>query len=175
MTVYTVHEPPLRARESVPDPDRFIFVRDGFSVWAFVFSALWMLWHRMWRVLLIYIVVVAGIEAGLRALGVSAFVQGIVGVLIAVVVGIEAGTLRRFELTQRGYKHIGVVSGEDLEDAERRFFDAWVRAVAGKRPAPPAASASPPSAPPSPLPPPPASPPKPADVVGLFPEPGASP
>src|SRR5207253_10391383 len=30
MAVYTVHEPPMRADEASPDPDRFVFVRDGF-------------------------------------------------------------------------------------------------------------------------------------------------
>ena len=69
MSVYTVHEPPLRAAETAPDPERFIFVRDGFYFWAFVFSVLWMLWHRMWLVLLIYVAVVVGLEAALRYVG----------------------------------------------------------------------------------------------------------
>ena len=31
MTVYTVHEPPPRKNEEIgADPDRFVFVRDGF-------------------------------------------------------------------------------------------------------------------------------------------------
>ena len=32
MSIYTVHEPPLKADESTPDPERFVFVRDGFYV-----------------------------------------------------------------------------------------------------------------------------------------------
>ena len=51
----------------------------------------------------------------------------VIGLLIALLVGLEAGTLRRFTLTRRGWKNVGVVSGDDLEDAERRFFDAWLR------------------------------------------------
>ena len=49
--------------------------------------------------------------------------------------------------------------------AERRFFDAWAEAGADKRSGP---SASPSA--PSPMPPMPQAP----DIVGLFPEPGAS-
>ena len=56
MAVYTVHQPPLRATDAAPDPQRFVFVRDGFYFWAFLPRALWMLWHRMWLVLLIYVV-----------------------------------------------------------------------------------------------------------------------
>ena len=43
MSIYTVHEPPPRANEDVPDPVRFVFVRDGFYFWAFLLSPLWML------------------------------------------------------------------------------------------------------------------------------------
>ena len=65
MPVYTVHEPPLRAHEALPNPLRFVFVRDGFYFSAFVVAVLWMLWHRMWLVLLIYIVVALGLDYGM--------------------------------------------------------------------------------------------------------------
>ena len=89
MSIYTVHEPPLRAAETMPDPDRFAFVRDGFSVWAFLFAVLWMLWHRLWLVLLAYVVVVVGIETALRYAGFSGPVLAIVAVFISLLVGIE--------------------------------------------------------------------------------------
>ena len=57
MSVYTVYEPPLKAHQSAPDPERFVFVRDGFSFWAFLLAPLWMLRHRMWLVFLGYLVV----------------------------------------------------------------------------------------------------------------------
>ena len=57
MAVYTVHQPPLKKDEAAPDPERFAFVRDGFSFWAFLFGPLWMLRHRMWLVLLGYVAV----------------------------------------------------------------------------------------------------------------------
>ena len=93
MSVYTVHEPPLRTTEAAPNPDRFVFVRDGFYFWAFVFSVLWMLWHRMWLILLIYVAVVVGLETVLRYVGVSSPLLGLIGLLIALLVGIEASDL----------------------------------------------------------------------------------
>ena len=170
MSVYTVHEPPLRPADARADPERFAFVRDGFSVWAFLVAALWMLWHRMWLVLLIYLVVAAGVEAAMRYAGVPGAVIVIVGLLISLLIGIEASTLRRFTLARRGWKNIGVVSGEDLEDAERRFFDGWVREAPAERPSSPPRHIgirrrrhrALPRLPQSP------------DVIGLFPEPGAN-
>ena len=42
-------------------------------------------------------------------------------------VGFEAATLRRFALARRRWKNLGIVVGDDLETAERRFFETWVR------------------------------------------------
>jgi hypothetical protein len=164
MSVYTVHEPPLRAAESLPDPERFAFVRDGFYFWAFLFAPLWMLRHRLWLVFLIYVVIAVVIRSVLHYAGVGAPGVAVVMLLLSLLIGIEASTLRRFTLARRGWRNVGVVSGDDIEVAERRFFDIWVRAAAkraGPRAAPMAAPAAavPSAAPPS-------------DVIGLFPQPG---
>ena len=62
MSVYTVHEPPLRRYDTAGDPDRFVFVRDGFSFWAFLLGPLWMIRHRMWLVLIGYLLLVGGMQ-----------------------------------------------------------------------------------------------------------------
>lgn len=124
MAVYTVHEPPPKRYES-SDPDRFAFVRDGFSIWATLLGPLWMLRHRMWLAVFCYVAIVVALEIGLRSLGVSDAVSITVGVLLALLVGFEAGTLRRFTLARRKWTNIGIIVGDDLETAERRFFDVW--------------------------------------------------
>jgi hypothetical protein len=127
MAVYTVHEPPLKRYETAGDPDRFVFVRDGFSFWAFLFGPLWMIRHRMWLVLFGYVALAAGLQIGLRQLHVEAGVLAVVGMLVALLIGFEAGTLRRFALARRRWTNVGVIVGDDREVAEQRFFDAWVR------------------------------------------------
>ena len=162
MSVYTVYEPPLRAAESEPDLERFAFVRDGFSVWAFLFAALWMLFHRMWLVFVAYVLVAAGLEAVLHFANVSSGLIALIELLLALLIGIESGTLRRFTLTHKGWKDVGAVSGRNLEEAERRFFDAWVRRAPIGRAEPPAS-----------VPVPPVTQAQATGVIGLFPEPGA--
>ena len=71
MAVYTVHEPRPRRNEDTAAPERYAFVRDGFYVWAFLLGPLWMLWHRLWLVLVLYIAAMGGLEAGMWALGLS--------------------------------------------------------------------------------------------------------
>jgi hypothetical protein len=164
MAVYTVHQPPLKKYEATPNPERFAFVRDGFSFWAFLFGPLWMLRHRMWLVLLGYIVVAIAVQVGLLLVGVSGGIAAFAGFMLALLVGIEAGTLRRFTLGRRRWQNVGTIVGSDRDTIERRFFDSWVRgetlhpAVAGM--ASPTLASRPGPAPAQ-------------DVIGLFPQPGA--
>src|SRR6185436_18338904 len=109
MTTFTVHEPPPRKNEETASPDRFAFVRDGFYFWAFLLGPLWMFWHGMWLVLFLYVVLTGALQVALWALGVSGAVKFAVGVLIALLVGFEAGTLRRFTL--RRWTDRGIVVG----------------------------------------------------------------
>ena len=87
MAIYTVHEPPSRIGAAAPDPERYVFVRDGFSFWALIFGPLWMLRHRMWLVLLLYIVVSLVLDAAIRFAGASVFVVGGVGLLLSLLIG----------------------------------------------------------------------------------------
>jgi hypothetical protein len=157
MTAYTVHEPPPREGEADADTDRFVFVRDGFYFWAFLLGPLWMLWHRLWLVFTLYAIATGALQAGLWALGVSGAVKFVVGFLVAVLVGVEAATLRRWTFARRRWRNSGVVVGPDLETAERRFFDSWVtHHTPTVSPIPPPAMRIPQPAP---------------GVLGLFPEP----
>ena len=56
MPTYTVHAPPPRRGETTSAPERFVFVRDGFHVWAFILAPLWLLAHRLWLAFIIYVV-----------------------------------------------------------------------------------------------------------------------
>ena len=161
MTVYTVHEPTPRKRETATGPERFVFVRDGFYFWAFVLGPLWMLWHRLWLVLLLYLVATTALQVALFALGVSAAAKFAVGFLIALLVGFEAASLRRWTYGRRRWGNLGLVVARNLETAEHRFFDRWVeRNELPPSPPPPPNMRIPPSSP---------------EVIGLFPEPQSRP
>jgi hypothetical protein len=165
MSVYTVHEPPRddrRGDDTLAHTSRFVFVRDGFHFWAFLFGPLWMLRYRLWVETIVYLVLVGALTYALGRLGIAG-VGGWIAFLIALLVGIEASSLRRWKLARRRFSNLGVVVGDNIEDAERRFFDGWVadaRPVT-RAPAPPPAM-RPASA---------AS----SDIIGLFPQPGARP
>jgi hypothetical protein len=125
MAVFSVFEPPY---SDIDLPDRvakFQFVRDGFSWGAFLFGPLWMLRHRMWLGFLLYVVIVGALLFAAIRLRVPEAAQGGMMFLIAILVGLEAATLRRWKLIGSKWIDHGIVVADDLEIAERRFFDRW--------------------------------------------------
>ena len=167
MPVYTVHEPPRKEDDRDDDAialgARIVFVRDGFHFWAFLLAPLWMLRHRMWLELIAWLLLLAGITFALAGLGVAGSAGFAVALLLSLLVGIEASSLRRWKLSRRGFASVGVVVGDNLEDAERRFFDGWTA-----QNEPPARAAPPP--PPSQF-----LGSSSSEIVGLFPQPEARP
>lgn len=168
MAAYAVFEPPVRNRSAADHADRFVFVREGFSFGAFLFGALWMLWRRLWLAVVIYVALVVILQIGLLAFGISAPTRAAVHVLIHLLVGMEASSLRRWTLMRRGWRDCGVVIADDLEMAERRFFDARAGRPAA---AMPVIAAAPGAMGPAVLGPGALGPAGPG-IIGLFPEPG---
>jgi len=166
MPTYTVHEPPPTRGDAASNPERFLFVRDGFHFWAFALAPLWLLVHRLWLALVIYVAVSAVIGAALYATGAPLLAKTLVGLPIALLIGVEAAAIWRWTLTRRGWKMLGFVVGDDAEAAEQRFFSEWTRMA---REVPPPAKAELHFTAPMRR-----GPPSPTDIIGLFPEPGRS-
>jgi hypothetical protein len=125
MPVYTVHAPASVAASRSASADRFVFVRDGFHGWAFLTGPFWLIYHRLWLALGGYLalnVVLTLVLAGLRTDGGTRFA---VMLLIALLLGLEAATLKRWTLARRGWRQLDVVVADDEDSAERRFFDRW--------------------------------------------------
>jgi len=165
MAVYSVFEPPARDRAAAEHAEGFAFVRDGFSWGAAVFGPLWMLRHRLWLGLALYVAVAVALMVAARYLPAPHNALGVVVFALAVLLGLEGPSLRRQKLRRRGWRDLGIVVGDDLEAAERRFFDTWVARQREQRAARPAPRASPPVG---------RGPPSGPEVIGLFPDPGSN-
>lgn len=165
MTVYTVHAPASYGIDVRTAPEKLVFVRDGFYVWAFVAAILWLIWHRLWLALLGYIALTVVAEIAMSAAGVGSGARFLVMAVIALLVGLEAGSLRRWKLSRRKWRQLDVIVADSEEAAERRFFERWNARTAqgGER----NTTSSPPPLPR-------ASIAQPQGIIGLFPESGAS-
>lgn len=175
MRIYTVHAPRKSDKHSHAAGDRVVFVRDGFHVWAFVFGGFWLLYHRLWWALLGYVAVIGGISVSLGVLRVSGGVSLCVLLLLALLMGLEGASLRRWTLSRGKWRQLDVVAAANEQDAEQRFFDRWVAArndsandpMSVERGGPPPTRDIPGQSFSRP-------PPVPGGIVGLFPKPGGS-
>ena len=173
MPVFTVHAP-VMGDAGIRAADRFAFVRDGFHFWAAILGVVWLAWHRLWLALIGWIVVMVAVDFGLAALGTGRTAIFLVDVMLALLMGLEAASLRRWTLSRRNWRQLDIVVADDQEAAERRFFDRWTarqRALvndqlAVDRGAPPPTRDIPgqPFSKPPPLPR--------SEIIGSFPEPG---
>ena len=172
MPVYTVHAP-ISHEADIAMTDRFAFVRDGFHFWAAVLGVVWLAWHRLWLALLGWIVLMAVLDIAMVKFGVSGGLIFLANILLSLLLGLEAASLERWTLSRRKWRQLDIVVADDEEAAERRFFDRWTanrRALnddqsAVDRGGPPPTRdipGKPFSKPPS------------SDIIGSFPEPGAS-
>jgi hypothetical protein len=154
MTVYTVHARGTVSPEA--DPLSVVFVKEGFAWPALFFAVPWMLFRAMWLVLVLYLVAVAGFYFLGRVIPPSA--MSAVAVLFAFLFALEANELRRWKLSRRGFRMVGVAEGHGRSEAELRFFaslPAPAPIVAERKPTQPVADQGGPA------------------VIGLFPAPGA--
>jgi hypothetical protein len=97
----------------------FVLIRDTFSWGAVLFAPLWALWHRMWLVAGLFVVINV-------ALSFIAYGQdlGVLSMGFGLLVGFVASDIRCWHLEQKGWTLDAIVTGADRDAAERRFLDA---------------------------------------------------
>ena len=117
MQIYTVH---LKRFDPLAD---FVLVKEGFSWPGFFLSALWALWHRLWWAALMLAAANLAVSLLSSMPDLNPFAQAAMSLGFAAAVGFIANDLRRWTLKRSGYVIEAVVSGQSLEDAERRFLD----------------------------------------------------
>jgi hypothetical protein len=98
---------------------------DGFSWSAALFTPIWLLAHRLWWPFLGYVVVAGALDLVGTIMSVHRGWLILPILALNLLIGFEAGTLRRWSLARRGWITLGAVSGRDADDCERRFFDMW--------------------------------------------------
>ena len=121
MKIYTVH---IDAKHNAPIDDA-VFIKEGFSVWAFLFHMLWLAYHRTWMwagiVLAFFLIAGALEQQELVPVVYSAIAQ----FGFQIYIGLTGQDWRRKALDARGFTFAGVVSARDDIEAHQRFFDRY--------------------------------------------------
>jgi len=166
MKAFTVHMPPDLSGDAAAE--RAAFVKDGFCWPALFIPLLWLLWRRLWLVLIAYLIAVTAIGALQIVAGEGA--ATVILIAFAFFFAAEANNTRRWSLRRRGWTQAGEAFGRNRAEAEISYFTGRERrgdddnsstsaAAAAKTVWAPAAAAAVTGADPDA-----------ADIVGLFPE-----
>jgi hypothetical protein len=117
--IYTAYEKPDLAEPA----DRLVLVREGFSIWAFLFTVLWLISERLWLATIGYLaLIVVIIQAG-EQFGASPISLALAQLFVQLLLGFSAYDLKRWTLTRRGYHFTGIVTAENELNATRRYYD----------------------------------------------------
>ncbi len=98
MPTYTVHQPPAKNGRAA-DPQRFVFVRDGFHFWAFLLTLPWLIYRRLWLALLGYVLLTAAMAVVFYFLRTPSGSQAVIGLLIGVAVRPGSGKPAALDLS----------------------------------------------------------------------------
>jgi hypothetical protein len=116
MAMWTAHKRPGKGADDV------VLLRDGFSWWALIFPLPWLVIKGMWIVLLLALGVQFAIWGFAQALNLSDTARLILSLAINLILAFEGNNLLRWTYERRGFEELGLVRGEDLDEAEYRFF-----------------------------------------------------
>ena len=128
MRIYTIHRPrrpwPSGVVSAAPETALAAAraVKEGFSWPAFFFSVLWALWHRLWLVALVLVLIEIAFGLAAEAFAVDPIVQLAVSLGLALIVGWIGNDLIRARCERKGLAFAGVAMAETNDDALRRFF-----------------------------------------------------
>lgn len=116
MAIYSIYH------RSGDAADRAIFVKEGFSGPALVFTVLWALWHRMWIVASLMLCLIAAVTLLAEWSGLTEDVIAIVNLAIGLIIGFEAASLRGWSLRRSGFAETGMVQAATLDEAELKYY-----------------------------------------------------
>jgi hypothetical protein len=134
MKRFRVFEPP----ETEGASDRARFLRDGFSVWAFLLPVLWLLWNRLFLAAIAAFALQVAIGWQGRADG-FLLAQLTLPLLLGLLVALEGPSLRAWKLKRQGWRETAALVAGDRTEAELRYYDGMNAGWGGARTPVPAA------------------------------------
>ncbi len=97
------------------------FVRDGFSLLAFIAPVLWLLWYRLWLEAIL-VLLVAAIIAALGNYADMGAALPMLSLLVSAFIGMEGQAMRLARLRRRGWREAAVIEAANRTEAEIRYF-----------------------------------------------------
>ncbi len=120
--LYSVHIDPQAKRPY----ETAVFVPEGFNIYAFIFTELWALYHRLWLLafiitLLFVLIFTLGRDYGFHLMSTTILQMG-----IRLMIGFQANDVLRSHYEKKGYVFVDMVAAHSQLEAELRFYDRYL-------------------------------------------------
>lgn len=103
--------------------EKAVFVKNGFSLKAFIFSYLWFLFNRMWFIAIALFLLNAILFACIFNAHIDFVCYYVINLAITLYVGSSAMNLKEMSLISRGYKLKESIVAKDEAEAQLKFFN----------------------------------------------------
>ncbi len=122
MKTYTVHFPKGTTASTHDALLNTTLIADGFSWGAFFFGPFWFFWNRLWLAGFLVLGAITILSVLFSLLEVHEGVASIINLLIMILQGLEANTLKRWTFECKGRPIAGFVTGQDDSEAEAKMI-----------------------------------------------------
>ena len=117
MAAYVVMEAPADR-----NGERTLFIRSGFSVFAFALTLVWLVWRRLWVEAAIVLALTLAFSLAARQGWIAEPAVAVASLLVSLYFGMEATTMRIAGLARHGWQEAGLVQADNTAEAEIRWF-----------------------------------------------------
>lgn len=110
-----------------------VFVKDGFSPMAAIFTFFWALYNRVWWLVGFCFFVQVGLQFLSEYGVIEEETRQIIIFCYHIFLGLQFQDWYEEDLQSRGYILIGIVMAKNLEEAQQRFFDKYIKHTTRKQ------------------------------------------
>jgi Protein of unknown function (DUF2628) len=114
--------------------EKVVFLRDGFSLAAFVFGPFWLFWNRAYLAAGLWLALMTALAVGGTALGVRPEATALINFALSLALGFEGVRFIIWTLERRGFRQSGIIACDNAQEAEEVFFHNRRAAYPSSRP-----------------------------------------
>lgn len=115
--LYEIHRHPTK-----DEMDAILLVRQGFSIWAFLFHVGWLLYHRLWIEGTLFLALYVGTVMIGERYDLSPVTIGLMQLALQFWLAVNASDIRAAALERKGFELVDVTTGTSELDAEHRYY-----------------------------------------------------
>jgi len=119
MRFYTIHERP--AQRAGGDAE-VLAIASGFRWWAAIMPIIWLLWHRLWLGVALYLLFSAALGVALALGDIAEPAATAIGLAVGLLIGLSAADYWRWTLERRGWRLVAVLRADASADAEGLYI-----------------------------------------------------